>query len=61
MLLEDRPDEIVLSGGVDKTFRIPRSAIEQMTRSELSVMPNGLDKPLSDQELADLVAYLKSL
>lgn len=51
----------MLSGGVDKTFRIPRSAIEQMTRSELSVMPNGLDKPLSDQELADLVAYLKSL
>ena len=32
-----------------------------MVRSELSIMPAGLDKTLSDQELADLVAYLKSL
>jgi putative membrane-bound dehydrogenase-like protein len=61
VLLEDKPDEIVLSAGVDKTFRLPRAAIEQMTRSEQSIMPAGLDKTLSDQELADLIAYLKSL
>jgi putative membrane-bound dehydrogenase-like protein len=61
VLLEDRPDEIVLSGGVDKTFRLPRSAIEEMSRGEKSIMPDGLDKTLTDQELADLIAYLKSL
>ncbi|MBS0210106.1 MAG: HEAT repeat domain-containing protein [Planctomycetes bacterium] len=61
VLLEDRPDEILLSAGVDKTYRIPRAAVEQMQRSELSIMPTGLDKTLSEQELADLVAYLKSL
>lgn len=61
VLLEDRPDEILLSGGADKMFRLPRKTIEQMSRSELSIMPTGLDKTLSDQELADLVAFLKSL
>jgi putative membrane-bound dehydrogenase-like protein len=61
VLLEDKPDEIVLSAGVDKTFRLPRTAIEQMARSEQSIMPDGLDKTLTDQDLADLIAYLKSL
>jgi putative heme-binding domain-containing protein len=61
VLIEDRPDEIVLSAGVDKTFRIPRSSIEEMSRSDQSIMPTGLDKLISDQEFADLVAFLKSL
>ncbi|HWB07723.1 MAG TPA: PVC-type heme-binding CxxCH protein [Pirellulales bacterium] len=61
VLLEDRPDEIVLSAGSDKNYRLPRSAIEQMTRGEKSIMPDGLDKLLTDQDLADLIAYLKSL
>jgi putative membrane-bound dehydrogenase-like protein len=61
VLLEDRPDEIVLSAGVDKTFRLPRTAIEEMARGEKSIMPDGLDKTLTDQDLADLIAYLKSL
>ncbi len=61
VLIEDRPDEIVLSAGVEKTFRIPRSSIEEMLRSDQSIMPTGLDKLVTDQELADLVAFLKSL
>ncbi len=61
VLLEDKPDEIVISAGVDKTFRLPRSAIEEMSRGEQSIMPAGLDKTLTEQELADLIAYLKSL
>ena len=61
VLLEDKPDEIVISAGVDKTYRLPRSAIEEMSRGEKSIMPDGLDKTLSERELADLIAYLKSL
>jgi len=61
VLIEDRPDEITLSAGVEKNFRIPRSSIEEMSRSEQSIMPTGLDKLISDQELADLVSFLKSL
>ena len=59
VLLEDNPNEIVLSAGTDKTFRLPRRV--EMARSEQSIMPTGLDKTLSDRELADLVSYLKSL
>jgi putative membrane-bound dehydrogenase-like protein len=61
VLVEDRPDEIVLSAGLDKTFRIPRSSIEQITRSDQSMMPSGIDKLISNQDLADLIAYLKTL
>ncbi|MDZ4848308.1 MAG: hypothetical protein SGI77_03370, partial [Pirellulaceae bacterium] len=61
VLIEDRPDELVISAGVDKNFRIPRSSIEEMTRSDQSIMPIGLDKLVTDQELADLVAFLKSI
>jgi putative membrane-bound dehydrogenase-like protein len=61
VLVEDRPDEIVLSAGVDKVYRIPRASIEQLTRSDQSMMPTGLDKLISNQEFADLIAYLKTL
>ncbi|HVX11379.1 MAG TPA: PVC-type heme-binding CxxCH protein [Pirellulales bacterium] len=61
VLVEDKPDEIVLSAGTDKMYRLPRSAIEEMTRGQQSIMPDGLDKTLADQDLADLIAYLKSL
>lgn len=47
--------------GPDKTARIPRDAIEEMTRSNISIMPKDLDKTLTEQQLVDLVAYLKSL
>ena len=57
----DTPDEITLTAGPDKTARIPKSAIEAMSRSSTSIMPEGIDKNLSEQQLADLVAYLKSL
>ncbi|MEO2013440.1 MAG: hypothetical protein ABGZ53_03620, partial [Fuerstiella sp.] len=58
---KDTPAELVLSAGPEKTARIPRDAIEEMTRSSISIMPKGLDKTLTEKQLADLVAYLKSL
>jgi putative heme-binding domain-containing protein len=60
VLLSDTPESIQLgtSKGVET---ISRSEIETMKRSNISVMPTGLDRLMSDQELADLVAYLKSL
>jgi hypothetical protein len=32
-----------------------------MIQNEVSIMPKGLDKNITDQDLADLVAYLKSI
>jgi putative heme-binding domain-containing protein len=41
--------------------RIPRSAVEAIERSRVSIMPQGLDAQLSRQDLADLLAFLQSL
>jgi putative heme-binding domain-containing protein len=40
---------------------IPRSTIEEIEQSRVSIMPRGLDANLSRQELGDLLAFLRSL
>ncbi len=37
-----------------------RSEIEEMTASGQSLMPEGLEKDLKPQDLADLIAYIAS-
>lgn len=52
---------ITLRTGVDEQRFIPRSSITSMTASTISVMPEGLDSGLSDQELLDLITFLQTL
>ena len=61
VIQKDAPDELVLTEGPEKIYRIPRESIEEMIQNEVSIMPKGLDKNITDQDLADLVAYLKSI
>jgi putative heme-binding domain-containing protein len=42
------------------TVLVPRAEIEKMRRSDLSMMPEGLLTGLSEQDVADLVAYLRT-
>lgn len=51
--------ELVDSQGARHHLR--RDAIFQLTASRVSVMPEGLDRILSDAELADVVSYLRGL
>jgi putative heme-binding domain-containing protein len=54
--------EVIDLVGPDRTvIRLPRSSIEAIQRGRASIMPQGLDSQLTTQELADLVAYLRSL
>jgi putative heme-binding domain-containing protein len=39
---------------------LPRSEIDSMTQSQLSMMPEGLLQALTDQQAADLISYLMS-
>ena len=39
---------------------VPRGEIDKMKRSDLSMMPEGLLNGLSEQDVADLVAYLRT-
>ncbi len=60
VLRKDGAEEIVLATGPNTEVRIARSEINEMRPSQVSVMPGGLDGQLTQQELADLVAFLKN-
>jgi putative membrane-bound dehydrogenase-like protein len=57
---KDAPDELVLIASATETIHVPRDEIEEMRPSRVSIMPAGLDKQLTPQELADLVAFLRN-
>jgi putative membrane-bound dehydrogenase-like protein len=54
-------DSIVLATPDRLERAIPRRSIEAIEPSRVSVMPRGLEANLSDNELADLLAFLQSL
>jgi len=60
VIKKDAPDEVILATGPQSEQRIQRSNIADMRMGAVSIMPQGLDEQLSKQELADLVAFLKS-
>jgi putative membrane-bound dehydrogenase-like protein len=58
LVRKDTADEVVLVTSATETVRVSRAEIEEMRPGTVSVMPAGLDKQLSRQDLADLVAFL---
>lgn len=58
LLAEDNEQRIVLKMQGGKLETLPRDQIEELKISPLSLMPEGLEKQLQPQELADLFAYL---
>ncbi len=60
VLRKDAVDEVLLATGPGTEVRVARSDITEMRPGTVSVMPGGLDEQLSRQELADLIAFLKS-
>lgn len=58
LLAEDSPQRIVLKIQGGKQEVIPREDVEAMKISELSLMPQDVEKTLMPQELADLFAYI---
>jgi putative heme-binding domain-containing protein len=60
VIKSESPTEIVLTLAADKEVRLSREEIEALLPGKVSIMPAGLDKQLSLQELADLVEFLKN-
>jgi putative membrane-bound dehydrogenase-like protein len=58
LVVENSPQRVVLKvqGGEIKT--IPRDSIEQITTGKVSMMPEGLERQMQPQEIADLFAYI---
>jgi putative heme-binding domain-containing protein len=58
LVVEDSEEIVTLKLQGGKTEVISRGDIEQMETVELSLMPDGVERQLSEQELADLLAFL---
>jgi putative heme-binding domain-containing protein len=52
--------EIVLALDAQKIIRIPQNKVEQRYPSTVSIMPEGLEKQLSLQDVADLLTFLRT-
>jgi len=60
LVVEQNDREVVLKTAEKLLVRLPRSEIEEMTRSPKSLMPDGVLADLTAQEAADLLRYLRS-
>jgi putative membrane-bound dehydrogenase-like protein len=61
MIIYEAVDSLILQTGTDTTVRIAASQITERRLTPNSIMPAGLLDELSDGEIADLLAYLKTL
>ena len=59
LLVEETVDKMFLSSGEGVVQSVAFGEIEEARYSSVSLMPDGLDKILKPEEIADLVAYLK--
>jgi putative heme-binding domain-containing protein len=61
LVVYESPDTTMLQTGPDTVVRVGGVRKDGMRKSNVSLMPVGLLNDLSDRELADLYAYLKTL
>jgi putative heme-binding domain-containing protein len=59
-VIEETAEEYVVATDADHQVRVSRQDVEEIHPSKVSTMPSGLDQQLTTQQLADLVAFLKS-
>jgi putative membrane-bound dehydrogenase-like protein len=60
VLASESTTSITLRQPGDKTVVLARTEIEELRSSGVSLMPEGLEKNLDPQSMADLLAYLKN-
>ena len=59
-VIRDETDSVItLQLDANKSIQISKSTIEERQAGTVSIMPAGLEKQLTPQDLADLVKYLK--
>jgi putative membrane-bound dehydrogenase-like protein len=61
MITSETDDEVVMKliGGIQR--RVPKSAIVERKRMDASLMPQGLERTMTEADLTSLVEYLSSL
>ena len=61
LIARETTDAVELQQPSGMIERISREEIDEMSPSNVSLMPSGLEKEVSDREMADIIAYLTSL
>ncbi|HUG66692.1 MAG TPA: PVC-type heme-binding CxxCH protein [Pirellulaceae bacterium] len=59
VIRDETDDTITLQIDAQKSLQLAKAAIEERQPGTVSIMPEGLEKQLTPQDLADLVKYLK--
>ena len=59
MIAEESPVSLTLKQAENKQQIIQREQIAEIKATGLSLMPEGFEKKLSPQDLADLIAFLR--
>jgi len=60
ILASETPGAITLRGGAEEDVTLLRSNVAEIRSSSISLMPEDLEKSLSKQQLADVIAYLRA-
>lgn len=58
LVVRDTPEALTLRTTELAEVRIPRKEVEDMTPSAVSLMPEGLEKAMTRQQLCDLLEFL---
>jgi putative heme-binding domain-containing protein len=58
MIAAETATSITLRRAEDESDTVLRTEIDELVDTGVSIMPEGLEKQLSKQDLADLIAYL---
>ncbi|WP_437206937.1 c-type cytochrome [Planctomicrobium sp. SH664] len=61
LLIKESPEELQLREATAEVIAIPRQEIENRIQQPVSLMPSGIQRLLTTQELIDLVEYLATL
>jgi putative heme-binding domain-containing protein len=59
VLGNETPGSITLRGGAEGDITILRANIADIRASAISLMPDGFEKQLNKQAIADILAYLR--
>jgi putative heme-binding domain-containing protein len=59
VLANETPGAVTLRGGAEEDVTVLRPQIQEMRASSISLMPEDIEKTLSKQDLADVIAYLR--
>ena len=61
MITDESAASVTLTRAENATDTLPRAEIELLRSTGQSIMPEGLERQLDQQAMADLLAYLHSL